>query len=125
MNEPRWSFSPCMWKREIYLCDGYTAEVFNTENRSFRAIKADFANKRDTCAYVFADKLVIMSADGATTLGYREGSLEVSNVRHTPLSPASQCQPAVWENLVYWFSYGELITANAETGNITTTKRRY
>lgn len=116
MNEARWSFNPCLWRGEIYLCDNFTAEIFNPENRSFRAISVEFSNTRDACAYVWNDKLVVVSAEWITRLEWREGSLEVVKQKQKSLSPASQCLPEVWGSRVYWFSYGGLIVANAETG---------
>ena len=124
MNVAKWSFNPCLWKREIYLCDNFTAEIFNTENRSFRAIQAEFAKTRDACTYVWGDQLVLVTAEWVIRLGYRDGDLEVGRKQQKAVSPASQSLPAVWESRVYWFSYGELIVANAETGARVGTKKR-
>jgi hypothetical protein len=36
MSQPRWSFSPCLWKAEIYLCDAFSTDIFRPESRSFQ-----------------------------------------------------------------------------------------
>lgn len=118
MNQPRWRFSPCAWKAEIYLCDALSIEIFSPESRSFRLVSIPFPQEeREACAYLWQDQLVVLSHNYTTTIRYVDGRLESESSKHALLwKTVAECLPLVWGSRVYWVNREEVVVVEAKTG---------
>jgi len=116
MNTPRVAFNPCLWRKEIYLCDGCSAEIFAPTSRLFRPIALDFPGKAGACVYVFRDELVVLGSSRVSKLKYEGGALVISSRDYDGYSSTvSHCQPVVWGSKVYLYWHGKVTVVEADT----------
>ena len=118
MNKARHSFSPCLYRGEIYLAsyESLDIEVFSLKTASFRVLPVRFpANSNNSTSFIIGDLLTIITCNkqlaeldlGAGT-GFSVTALplrEITNILHSH-------PPVAIGKKVYWFSAftGDLIT---------------
>lgn len=116
MQYPRHSFSPVPYKKKVYLPDiskvhGFM-EIFTPAKNKFRLASIRLpTNSSNSCAFIVADRLCVLSCDrflwywkvGTSESGRKEVKLEKSAL--------SSCPVGVRGNKVYWteFHTGELV----------------
>lgn len=115
MSENREFFNPCLWRREIYLCDGGTMDIFNPENSSFRALSVHLSQKGSVSVYIRSDSLVVLSSNLMLTVCYSGEEVVVERREHRPYSCFSQCGPVLWGNRVFLYAKG-LVVVESATG---------
>lgn len=116
MSAPRVGFNPSFWRKEIYLCDGSSAEIFTPKSLTFRPIPLDLSVKIGAIVYVLGEKLIVLSSSWLSRLKYEAGALVTTSREHEYLSIASHCPPVVWEGRVYVHWHGRITVLEAETG---------
>jgi len=116
MNKPRENFNPCVWRKEIYLCDGYSTDIFTVETRSFRAISLPLPLRGSALVCVNGAELVVVTVDSMVVLRYRNEALEVEKKQCSALHSASQCPPLLWESRIYSFFRKNVAVLDAKTG---------
>lgn len=75
-------FTPCVVRRMIYLCGGFTdcCEVFDSERESYRVLAVWLPESSEVCAVLEQHELLLLSPRFTSRLNLR--SLELESVKH-------------------------------------------
>ena len=75
-------FTPCVLRRIIYLCGGFTdcCEVFDSERESYRVLAVWLPESSEVCAVLTQHELLLLTPRFTSRLNIR--SLELESVKH-------------------------------------------
>ena len=86
MVKQRWTFNPCEWNGEVYLCGGYsdTIETFDPRTYSFTLLPITLPDQQSTSvAYLLNHQLVILTWNYVNLLSLQAtGELGMESNQH-------------------------------------------
>ena len=123
MNVRRWSFNPCLWHGEIYLCFGLTWETYVLETSTFRSLDLQVPELKLTAiTYVHRDELVVVSNGALVKLTHRNDALVATTKTHDAQIGASSCPPLIWRDTVHLSHENTLQLLDADTATVKSTR---